>query len=534
MVMAMTCAAEGEDEVEEEDDDDDDDDWGEMVSAPTLPVLGTNSQTKPVSKGVTSIMLPSSRPLTPQESQSDEDDEVIQRILSEIPDLSYMLRQSMDRIRNEKGQLHTRSSGQGIETETVGEADGDVEGRCTTDFDFKRLGWQRPPEFKNAWVEACFVLSSVGALAMADFIVDGFQVLLPALIDPLSIPPGAQIWPSSVVTMVAGSCLFPLGRLTDMYGGYLIFNGGLTWFTLWTLAAGFATNFIFLVFCRAMQGLGMAAFLPAGIALLGRFYRPGPRKNLVFALYGAACPVGFFSGVLTAGFSQEVLGQWRWFFWVGGMQMVLKVSSLTTALWYAPWAVSGLIFSTLGGLVLDRIPASWLLIPSSISAIMAVLLFAVMPSEPSYWLWIFPAMIFEAASADILWTVSNVFLTTSLPRHHQGLAGAIISLTLFVGDALFLAVGDVVEESMAGAGSGAETQYKAVFWVAVVIGLAALGTNFFIRIPEASAELTVDERDELEWKRGKEDSMTDAETVVGCEMENLLKGSCGEEGEELE
>ncbi|KAF4582148.1 Drug resistance protein [Ophiocordyceps camponoti-floridani] len=553
----------------------------------------------------------------------------------------------MDRIRNEKKQANIQSSGQGIETEAVAEADADVEGWCTTttsDFDFKRLGWQRPAEFKDAWVEACFVLSSVGALAMADFIVDGFQVLLPALIDPLSIPPGAQIWPSSVVTMVAGSFLFPLGRLTDMYGGYLVFNGGLMWFTLWTLAAGFATDFIFLVFCRAMQGLGMAAFLPAGIALLGRFYRPGPRKNVVFALYGAACPVGFFGGVLTAGFSQEVLGQWRSFFWVGGlvtgvccvgtvlysprdeghgvpmdwpgtlttvpaimlllyaaakgtgsdmgfmtpdvvvalvmgvvflglavvvetrvesplipveifrikdmkamllylllswgvysmyqfytsfyMQMVLNLSSLTTALWYAPWAVGGLLLSTLGGLVLDRIPASWLLIPSSISAIMAVLLFAIMPTEPSYWLWIFPAMIFEAASADILWTVSNVFLTTSLPRHHQGLAGAIISLTLFVGDAFFLAVGDVVEESMARAGKGARTQYKAVFWVAVVIGLAAMGINFIIRIPEASAELTVDERDELgweDWKRNMVDARIEQAFAAGRVPSNITR-----------
>ncbi|RCI14001.1 hypothetical protein L249_7996 [Ophiocordyceps polyrhachis-furcata BCC 54312] len=43
--------------------------------------------------------------------------------------------------------------------------------------------------------------------------------------------------------------------------------------------------------------------------------------------------------------------------------------------------------STLGGVVLDRIPACWLLITSSISTIMAVLLFALMPTDPNYMCW---------------------------------------------------------------------------------------------------------------------------------------------------
>lgn len=115
---------------------------------------------------------------------------------------------------------------------------------------------------------------------------------------------------------MAGAFLFPLGRVTDMYGGYLVFNGGLLWFTVWTVAAGFAGNFTVLVLCRAMEGLGTAAFLPAGISLLGRNYRPGPRKNLVFALYGAIAPLDFFAGIIIGGMAQDLLS-WRWYFWLG-------------------------------------------------------------------------------------------------------------------------------------------------------------------------------------------------------------------------
>lgn len=164
-----------------------------------------------------------------------------------------------------------------------------------------------------------------------DFVNNGFQVILPFLIEPLNIPSESQTWPSSVLTLVAGSFLFPLGRLADMYGGYLVFNGGIIWFALWTIIAGFSKNFTMLVLCRGMEGLGAAAFLPAGISLLGRIYRPGPRKNLVFSLYGAVAPLGLFSGIIVGGLSDQLLS-WNWFFWIGGMiAAIFSIGSAFTA-----------------------------------------------------------------------------------------------------------------------------------------------------------------------------------------------------------
>lgn len=73
-----------------------------------------------------------------------------------------------------------------------------------------------------------------------------------------------------------------------------------------------------LICCRALQGLGPAAFLPSGVMLLGSTYRPGPRKNLVFSLYGALSPVGFFAGIFCGGISGEYLS-WSWYFWIGAI-----------------------------------------------------------------------------------------------------------------------------------------------------------------------------------------------------------------------
>ena len=109
-----------------------------------------------------------------------------------------------------------------------------------------------------------------------------------------------------------------MGRLADMYGGKFMFVLGMIWLTIWSLIGGFSTNEIMLDFCRALQGLGPAAFLPSGLSLLGGFYRPGPRKNVAFCVYGACAAGGFFIGILFAGTAAQAKGtDWRLFFWVG-------------------------------------------------------------------------------------------------------------------------------------------------------------------------------------------------------------------------
>jgi MFS family permease len=73
-----------------------------------------------------------------------------------------------------------------------------------------------------------------------------------------------------------------------------------------------------LVICRALQGLALAAFLPSGMMILGSVYRPGPRKNLVFSVYGACAALGFFVGIFFSGLCGRFLS-WRWYFFIGGI-----------------------------------------------------------------------------------------------------------------------------------------------------------------------------------------------------------------------
>ena len=181
----------------------------------------------------------------------------------------------------------------------------------------ERLGRERPAVFSSTRREVGFVFSVIMSQILTEYFVTGFNVILPTLIEKLHIPAASSVWPASAFSLVIASTLLVFGRASDMYGGYPIFVFGLAWLTVWSVIAGFSHNSLMLDFCRALQGLGPAAFLPSGVMLMGSVYRPGPRKNLVFSLYGTSAVVGFFAGIFFAG----VVGQyihWGWYFWIGG------------------------------------------------------------------------------------------------------------------------------------------------------------------------------------------------------------------------
>jgi len=146
--------------------------------------------------------------------------------------------------------------------------------------------------------------------------VSGFNVILPTLLGKLDIPQTGAVWPAAAFALVTAAFLLPFGRLSDKYGAYPIFIFGLVWFCVWSVVVGFSINKLMLDFCRALQGLGPSAFLPSGVALMGNMYRPGPRKNLVFSLYGGSAPLGFFFGIFVAGLTGQFL-RFGWYFWIG-------------------------------------------------------------------------------------------------------------------------------------------------------------------------------------------------------------------------
>ena len=176
----------------------------------------------------------------------------------------------------------------------------------------------------------------------------------------------------------------------------------------------------------------------------------------------------------------------------------MGASPLQVVAWYVPMALGGCTISTFGGFVLHLLPGTILIIIAGTSWVIAPLLFAIAPQGANYWAYIFPSMICATVGIDITFNVSNIFITTSLPRKQQGLAGAVTMLLLHLGIAVCLGFADIVN-TFTIARLGQRESYHAVFWFEVACAATALCILIlFVKIKKAESEMTAEEREELE------------------------------------
>ncbi|KAM0714159.1 hypothetical protein Q7P37_010308 [Cladosporium fusiforme] len=446
---------------------------------------------------------------------------------------------------------------------------------------------------QNVWQEIGIVSFICISQILDEYLMSGFIALMPTLMREMNISNTGIIWPASITPLIISAYLLPFGRLADMYGGFRIYMAGLAWVVLWSLFAGFSDNTSMLISCRAMQGLGSAAHLPAGLAILGKLYRPGRRKNIVYAVYGCVAPFASLIGVLVAGLV-SCYADWPWFFWIAallgsvcligsyltmfrsrlgsghsnvsmdwlgslslsttlilfvfaiteladapqgwrspyilatgipsliglvitifvegrsdqpllplsvfrirymaplslallmnygafGLYMcyttlyireVLTIDPMMLVAWLAPMAVGGCLLALAAGGLMHVVSGTIILVLTSITIMAASLLFIFIPENPDYWAWVFPSMVLAAMSIDPAYNVANVFLSTKLEKHQQGLAGALSHALVQFGTALLLGVGKIV---VSYSSDQEESQsYRNVFWLQFSCGAAAL------------------------------------------------------------
>ena len=127
--------------------------------------------------------------------------------------------------------------------------------------------------------------------------------------------PGQLSWYTAGYSLTVGTFILPAGRLGDMYGHKRMYLIGWVWFTIWSLVAGvsvYSGSTLFNI-ARAFQGIGPATLVPNAMALIGKTYPVGMKKNFIFSAFGAGGPTGFAIGaVFAALFSQ--LTWWPWTF----------------------------------------------------------------------------------------------------------------------------------------------------------------------------------------------------------------------------
>ncbi|KAF2137599.1 uncharacterized protein K452DRAFT_212044, partial [Aplosporella prunicola CBS 121167] len=184
--------------------------------------------------------------------------------------------------------------------------------------------------FRNRAFEIGFIISMSLTQVVAEFLISGFGVILPYLVEEFPDPSVSQLWPTSVMTLVVASLTLPCSRAVDMYGGYPFFLAGVLWLALWALLGGFARSEVFLVVARAMQGLAITAIQCGAFQLIGTTYPPGRKRNVVLGLYGACAPVGFFAGIGTSGLAVQFASWNVYFYTAAGASLFVAVLAYIT------------------------------------------------------------------------------------------------------------------------------------------------------------------------------------------------------------
>lgn len=171
----------------------------------------------------------------------------------------------------------------------------------------------------------------------------------------------------------------------------------------------------------------------------------------------------------------------------------MGAGSLQIVAWTVPMAVGGLFLSVTGGFILHKVSGTILMMISCLGYVGTALLFAVIPIGGNYWAYVLPAMICGTIGIDISFNIANIFITTTMPKSRQGIAGALPYCTMHMGIAVMLGFADIVETQTSHLGK--RESYKAVFWFES--GLAIVGlliAVFFVRVKNAESELTADEK----------------------------------------
>src|SRR5215204_7793970 len=107
-----------------------------------------------------------------------------------------------------------------------------------------------------------------------------------------------------------------VGRLSDVVGRKLAFQGSLALFLVGSIVCTFAGDLPGMVAGRALQGAGGGALLPVAMAMVGDLLPPG-RRAAALGLVGAVDTLGWVLGPIWGALLVEIApGQdaWRWVF----------------------------------------------------------------------------------------------------------------------------------------------------------------------------------------------------------------------------
>jgi len=135
-------------------------------------------------------------------------------------------------------------------------------------------------------------------------------------------------WVATAYLLSAAMLLVPFGRIADIHGRKRIFLYGVFTFAVLSLLSAIAPSAVFLVSCRALQGIGSAMIFGTGVAILTSVFPVGERGK-VLGINVAAVYSGLSLGPFLGGFLTQQLG-WRSIFF---LNVPLSLIIIAVTIW---------------------------------------------------------------------------------------------------------------------------------------------------------------------------------------------------------
>ena len=160
---------------------------------------------------------------------------------------------------------------------------------------------------------ALAVISGAQLMIVLDATV--VNVAIPTIHHALNFSPTNLEWLITAYSLTFGGLLLFGGRTGDLYGKRRMFMIGIAIFAVSSLVGGLATNDLWLIITRGLQGIGGAIAAPTALSLIATNFAEGRERNRAMGVYAAMSGGGGAVGLLLGGILTSYVS-WRWIFFV--------------------------------------------------------------------------------------------------------------------------------------------------------------------------------------------------------------------------
>lgn len=210
----------------------------------------------------------------------------------------------------------------------------------------------------------------------------------------------------------------------------------------------------------------------------------------------------FVLGCIAAGWSS--FGIWVYYLWQF-CEELKHASPLLTSAYFVPTSVSGLIAALTTGIILHRVPASFVMLLSMLAFMVGTILVATAPISQVYWAQIFVAVVVMPWGMDMSFPAATILLSNKMRREEQGVAASLVNTVINYSISIGLGMAGTIEGRVGGTGEeGLLRGYRGALYFGMgVAGLGVLtalafGVSHFLRARRAKEEDLAVESDGVE------------------------------------